>query len=132
MSMKVLHRKCAGIDVHAAFVTVCARAIKGRTVVYDEARFETTTRDLLALSGWLETRGISHVIMEATGVYWKPVWHILEPSFKLQLANAHEARNLPGSPRVTRTMPVGSPICWPTAWSGRASCRPSRSVHCAI
>lgn len=96
MSMKVLHRKCAGIDVHAAFVTVCARSIKGRTVVYDEARFETTTRDLLALSGWLETRGISHVIMEATGVYWKPVWHILEPSFKLQLANAHEARNLPG------------------------------------
>ena len=75
---------------------MCARAIKGRTVVYDEARFETTTRDLLALSGWLETRGISHVIMAATGVCWKPVWHILEPSFKLQLANAHEARNLPG------------------------------------
>ena len=77
-------------------MTVCARTIKGRAVACDEARFKTTTRDLLALAGWLEARGISHVMMEATGVYWKPVWHILEPSFKLQLANAHEARNLPG------------------------------------
>ena len=94
--MEVLHRKCAGLDVHAAFVTVCARLVRRRKVVYDEARFETTTRDLLALAAWLEARGITHVMMEATGVYWKPVWHILEPSFTLQLANAHEVRNMPG------------------------------------
>lgn len=94
--MKVLQRKCAGLDVHAAFVTVCARTTRGRKVSYDEARFETTTRDLLALAEWLEARGVTHVVMEATGVYWKPVWHILDTSFTLILANAHEARNLPG------------------------------------
>ena len=96
MSMTVLHKTCAGLDVHAAFVTACVRTTRRRKVFYDEARFETTTRDLLALSAWLEAHRVGHVIMEATGVYWKPVWHILEPSFKLQLANAHEARNLPG------------------------------------
>jgi transposase len=94
--MKVLHRRCAGLDVHAAFVTVCARLTKGRSVRYEEARFETTTRDLLALAAWLEGHGVTHVVMEATGVYWKPVWHILDGGFELTLANAHEARNLPG------------------------------------
>ena len=94
--MEVLQRKCAGLDVHAAFVAVCARLTRGRKVTYDEARFETTTRDLLALAAWLEARGITQVVMEATGVYWKPVWHILDTSFALILANAHEARNLPG------------------------------------
>ena len=94
--MKVLQKKCAGLDVHAAFVTVCARTTRGRKVTYEEARFATTTRDLLALAAWLEARGVTHVVMEATGVYWKPVWHILDASFTLTLANAHEARNLPG------------------------------------
>ncbi len=94
--MNVLHRKCAGLDVHAAFVTVCARTTRGRKVTYDEARFATTTRDLLALAEWLEERGVTHVVMEATGVYWKPVWHMLDGSFTLILANAHEARNVPG------------------------------------
>jgi transposase len=94
--MKMLHRRCAGLDVHARFVVVCARVVRSGKVVYEEARFETTTRDLLALATWLEARGITHVVMEATGVYWKPVWHILEGSVELVLANAHEVRNLPG------------------------------------
>ena len=94
--MKVLHSKCAGLDVHAEFVVACARIVRRRKVVYEEARFETTTRGLLALAAWQEARGITHVMMEATGVYWKPVWHILEGSFHLMLANAHEVRNLPG------------------------------------
>lgn len=94
--MKVLHRKCAGLDVHAAFVAVCARTTHRGKVTYEETRVATTTRDLLALVAWLEERGITHVVMEATGVYWKPVWHILEGSFTLILANAHEVRNMPG------------------------------------
>ena len=94
--MKILHRKCAGLDVHAAFVTVCARTVSRRKVSYDETRVATTTHDLLGLVAWLEARGITHVVMEATGVYWKPVWHILEGSFELTLANAHEVRNMPG------------------------------------
>ncbi len=94
--MKILHKKCAGLDVHSAFVAVCARTVRGRKVAYEEGRFATTTRDLLALAAWLEERSITHVVMEATGVYWKPVWHILDASFALMLVNAHEARNLPG------------------------------------
>ena len=94
--MKILHRKCAGIDVHAAFVTVCARIVRGGKVTYEESRFGTTTGELLALAAWLEAHGVTDVVMEATGVYWKPVWHVLEPSFTLTLANAQEVRNLPG------------------------------------
>lgn len=94
--MDVLHRRCAGLDVHAKFVAVCARITRRGKVEYEEARFETTTRGLLALAGWLQARAITHVVLEATGVYWKPVWHILEGSFGLLLANAHDVRNVPG------------------------------------
>ncbi len=94
--MNILHKKCAGLDVHSAFVAVCARTVRGRKIAYEEGRFATTTRDLLALAAWLEERGVTHVVMEATGVYWKPVWHILDAAFTLMLVNAHEARNLPG------------------------------------
>jgi transposase len=80
-------------------VAVCARSVRGRKVSSDEARFETTTRDLLALGAWLEARAVTHVVMEATGVYRKLVWHILDTSFTLILANAREARNPPGRKR---------------------------------
>jgi transposase len=60
------------------------------------ASFETTTRGLLALSDWLSEHGCTHVAMESTGIYWKPVWHVLEGSFELVLANATHIRNVPG------------------------------------
>lgn len=95
--MEVVHSRCAGIDVHAKFVVVCARVVRGGKVVYEEKRFATTTAELLALKAWLEALGITHVVMEATGVYWKPVWHLLEgPTLKLTLANAQAVRNMPG------------------------------------
>ena len=56
----------------------------------------TTTSALFELSAWLEQHGCTHVVMEATGVYWKPVWHVLEGSFDLVLANAQHVRNVPG------------------------------------
>jgi transposase len=59
-------------------------------------RFSTATRDLLELADWLGAQGITHVAMEATGVYWKPIWHILEGRFELVLANAAHIRNVPG------------------------------------
>jgi len=58
--------------------------------------FETTTKDLLALADWLRESGCTHVAMESTGVYWKPVWHVLEGEFELVLANASHIRNVPG------------------------------------
>ena len=94
--MKVLNRRCAGLDVHKAEVVACARVFVGRKVAHEVRRFGTTTRELMALAAWLESLGVRHVAMEATGVYWKPVWHILEAGFTLILANAQAVRAVPG------------------------------------
>ncbi len=94
--MEVVHRACAGLDVHQETVVACARVIVGGEVVQDVETFATTTQGLLALCDWLAERGCSHVAMESTGVYWKPVWHVLENSFELVLANAGHIRNVPG------------------------------------
>ena len=130
--MEVVHKKCAGLDVHSGFVVACGRTIKRGKIQYEEARFETTTRALLDLKAWLEARGLTQVVMEATGVYWKPVWHILEgPTIHLILANAQAVRGLPGSPKATRTMRAGLRICWRMVSSRQALCRLSRSRSCA-
>jgi transposase len=94
--MKTLHRRCAGLDVHSDSVVVCARLTVRTKVSHEVRRFSTTTRDLLELGDWLAAQGITHVAMEATGVYWKPIWHILEGRFELVLANAAHIRNVPG------------------------------------
>ena len=94
--MKTLHKRCAGLDVHKAEVVACLRIISKRRVEREVRRFPTTTQGLLALAEWLESAGCTHVAMEATGVYWKPVWHILEGRFALILANAAHVRNVPG------------------------------------
>ncbi len=94
--MEVLYPRCAGLDVHAGSVTACARIATGATVTYEHRTVSTTTRGLLELAEWLTTRGCTHVAMEATGVYWKPVWHVLEEHVALVLANAMHIRNVPG------------------------------------
>src|SRR6266849_881566 len=93
--MEVLHSRCAGIDVHKDVVVAAVRCVS--SPAHREVRsFGTTTSELQALSDWLEEHGCTHVVMEATGVYWKPVWHVLEGSFELVLANAQHIRNVPG------------------------------------
>jgi transposase len=94
--MEVLYPRCAGLDVHAGSVTACARIATGATVTYEHRTVSTTTRGLLDLAEWLTAHGCTHVAMEATGVYWKPVWHVLEEHFTLVLANAMHIRNVPG------------------------------------
>ena len=94
--MEVLHRKCAGLDVHKDVVMACARIAEDSKVEQEVRSFGTTTKGLLELSEWLVAAGCTHVVMEATGVYWKPVWHVLEGSFELLLANAQHVRNVPG------------------------------------
>jgi transposase len=94
--MKTLHKRCAGLDVHKVEVVACLRLISKRKVEREVRRFPTTTQGLLALAKWLEGAGCTHVAMEATGVYWKPVWHILEGRFALILANAAHVKNVPG------------------------------------
>ena len=94
--MKTLHRRCAGLDVHSDNVVACARVTAKGKVQYEVRRFSTTTQDLLALADWLDEHKVGHVAMEATGVYWKPVWHMLENRFTLVLANTAHVRNVPG------------------------------------
>lgn len=94
--MEVLYPRCAGLDVHARSVTACARIASGTQITYDHLTVSTTTRGLLELDAWLAAHGCTHVAMEATGVYWKPVWHVLDAHFTLVLANAMHIRNVPG------------------------------------
>ena len=96
--MEVLHPRCAGLDVHSRCVNACVRIAAGRKVTTEHREFATTTTGLLALAAWLTEAGCTHVAMEATGVYWKPVWHVLEDeaSLTLVLANAQHIRNVPG------------------------------------
>jgi transposase len=94
--MRTLHRRCAGLDVHSDSVVACARLTVRTKATHEVRRFSTTTRDLLELADWLAAQGITHIAMEATGIYWKPIWHVLEGRFELVLANAAHIRNVPG------------------------------------
>jgi transposase len=95
--MEVIHRRCAGLDVHKKTVVACVRLMEGSEVRREVRTFGTTTADLLALSAWLTENQVTHIAMEATGVYWKPVWHILsDGEFELVLANAAHIKNVPG------------------------------------
>ena len=95
--MELLYSRCAGLDVHKDTVVACARIVGDGEAVKDIETFGTTTEALLRLSDWLTERGCTHVAMEATGVYWKPVWHVLdEGGFALILANAAHVKNVPG------------------------------------
>jgi transposase len=94
--MEVLYPRCAGLDVHAATVVACVRIASGATIQYEHRTVSTNTRGLLELADWLTAHQVTHVAMEATGVYWKPVWHVLEDHVTLVLANAMHIRNIPG------------------------------------
>ena len=95
--MEVLYPRCAGLDVHKATVVAAVRLVAGGEVTREVRTFATTTAGLLELAAWLAENGCTHVVMEATGVYWKPVWHVLaEGGFALVLANAAQVRNVPG------------------------------------
>jgi len=108
--MEVLHPHCAGLDVHKDSVVACIRHMVEGKVTTHVKTFKTTTQELMALSEWLSTEAATHIAMEATGVYWKPVWHILsDGEFELILANAAHVKNVPGR-KPTSTMRSG----WPT------------------
>jgi transposase len=94
--MNVLFPRCAGLDLGKDEVVCGVRLQEGAEIRRECRTFGATTGELLALSEWLTRQGVSHVVMEATGSYWKAVWHVLEGSFTLLLANAAHVRNVPG------------------------------------
>lgn len=94
--MEVIHPRCAGLDVHKQTVVACVRIAGDGAPLQEVRTFDTTTSGLLSLADWLESFGVEHVAMEATGVYWKPVWHVLDGHFQLVLANAAHVKNVPG------------------------------------
>jgi transposase len=94
--MEVVYRRCSGIDVHKESISVCVLLMEDEGVKKQIRRFGTMTRDLLELSLWLQQLGVTHVAMESTGVYWKPVWNLLEGQFELLLVNAQHIKQVPG------------------------------------
>jgi transposase len=92
-----LIERCCGLDVHKATVTACVRVPDRRGNRAELlAEYSTMTADLLALSDWLRGLGVTHVAMEATGVYWKPGYYLLEEDFELLLVNAAHIKHVPG------------------------------------
>jgi len=95
--MEVMHERVAGLDVHKTMIVACVRLMAGGKISRECRTFETSTAGLEALLGWLTVSGCTHVAMEATGVYWKPVWNILsQGEFELIVANAAHIKNVPG------------------------------------
>ena len=90
--MDKVNPRCAGLDVHKDSVWACARVDGKRWT----ERFGTSSRELLRLGDWLAERGVTVVAMESTGVFWKPVWNLLEDRFALMLVNAQHVRQVPG------------------------------------
>ena len=95
--MRRVLERCAALDVHKKQLTACARILgQGGELEELTAEFSTMAADLLALRDWLTELAVTHVAMEATGVYWKPVYYALEDDFELLLVNAQHVKNVPG------------------------------------
>ena len=91
--MEIIIERGCGLDVHKETVVAC---IMGTGIQKEARTYTSMTHDLLRLKGWLQEAGITHVAMESTGVYWKPVFNILEDSFEVILVNARHVKNVPG------------------------------------
>jgi transposase len=94
--MQVYYPRCAGLDIHQQSIVTCVRLQGEGRATQHTRTFGTTTRELLLLADWLTEQGVTHVAMESTGVYWRPIWHVLEESVELILANPQHVRQVPG------------------------------------
>src|SRR5918911_1048581 len=107
--MDVVYSRCCGIDIHKKIAVACVIVSEAKGPPRKEIRtFGTMTEDLLALADWLDSIRVTHVAMEATGVYWQPIWKVLEERFALLLANAGHIKAVPGRKiggRILRRLP---------------------------
>jgi transposase len=101
--MQVVYTRCAGLDVHKKTVSACISVCDARSTKQQQVRvFGTFTSDLLALADWLKEHGVTHVAMEATGVYWRPIWAVLEGQFEQMLVNPQHIKAVPGRKTDTK------------------------------
>jgi transposase len=95
--MDTLYGCCAGLDVHKNTVVACVRRLDAQGKVKRQVRtFTTMTEHILELGDWLGKQGVTYVAMESTGVYWKPIWNLLEEQFQILLVNAQHIKQVPG------------------------------------
>lgn len=94
--MEIVNRRCAGLDVHKKIVVACRMAPRGSQVGQETKTFGTTTGELLRLSDWLGEWQITHVAMESTGDYWRPIYNVLEGHFTVWVVNAQHVKQVPG------------------------------------
>jgi hypothetical protein len=127
--MRRVLEHCAALDVHKKQLTACARVLgSGGELEELTVTFSTMAGDLLALRDWLKQLGVTHVAMEATGVYWSTT-HSRTTSTYCWSTPSTSRTSLAARP--TPPTRNGSANCWSVVCSGRASCRPSRSASCA-
>lgn len=100
--MQVVYARCAGLDVHKESVSVCVSVCEGKKKRQETREYGTFTGNLLALADWLKEQGVTHVAMEATGVYWRPVWAVLEGQLEQMLVNPQHIKTVPGRKTDTR------------------------------
>jgi transposase len=94
--MEVVFKRCCGLDIHKKTVVACVLIREKDTVHKDIQTFSTMTEDLLILRNWLMAYGVTHVAMESTGIYWKPVYNLLEDDFTILLVNSAHIKAVPG------------------------------------
>ena len=122
---------CAGLDVHRDTVVATVRFPQGRQRGSETKTFGTDTAELVALGDWLISHRVTRVGLESTGVYWKPVFYLLEDRIEqLWLLNAQHLKNVPG--RKTDVVEPGSRSWSSTGWYGPRSCRRHRLESCVI
>jgi transposase len=121
--MQLIHRCCCGLDVHKKLIVARLISLSEAGELQKEIRcFTTMTKDILALADWLANAGCTHVAMESTGVYWRPIWNLLEGQFDLLLVNAQYIKAVPGRQLLNATYAnslATAVRCWLSAhgWS---------------
>ena len=128
--MEVIYPRCCGLDVHKREVVACVVSTEPDGTARKEVRaFGTMTPDILALADWLAAHEVTHVAMESTGVYWKPIWNLLEDSFNLLLVNARHVKAVPGRKTDVRDCEWLADLLRHGLLTG-ASSRTGRSASC--
>jgi len=142
--MRVLYKHCCGLDIHKQFVVACLLRTSAEGSVDKEIRtFSTMTNELLTRCDWLAAEQCTHVVMESTAAFWRPIYNLLEGQVELLVVNAAHIKAVPGRKtdvkdgcqgRMSRT-PSGWPSGWPsgcaTGWCVGASSPPPRNDSCA-